>query len=157
RIAGQVYIDGTRATNTWDAAGQQLTQQDLLGVRSFGYDLDGRKTSVAFPTGLNLTMSFDPVSNRLSLLDPDNGLTSWSYDAQNRIVGIVNPVAEMTTVQWDALDRELHKVLGNGMTVSHTYDGAGRETLLENRKTDGTGLAIFTNSYDANSNRIAVA
>ena len=59
RTSGQVYIDWTRVTNTWDGAGQQLTQQDLLGIRSFGYDLDGRQTSVAFPTGLNLTHTFD--------------------------------------------------------------------------------------------------
>ena len=153
---GQLYIDGTRVTNTFDAAGQQLTQQDLLGIRSFGYDLDGRKTSVAFPTGLNLTMTFDAVSNRIVLLDPDNGLTSWSYDAQNRIVGIANPFAELTTIVWDALDREQRKTLANGMVVSHTFDAAGRETLLENRKADGTGLAIFTNTYDPVSNRLTV-
>lgn len=43
------------------------------------------------------------------------------------------------------------------MAVSHTLDAAGRETLLENRKADGTGLAIFTNTYDPVSNRLTVA
>ena len=156
RTVGQDYIDGTRVTRTFDAADQQLTQLDLLGVRSFGYDLDGRQTSVAFPTGLNLTHTFDPVSNRLSTLDPDNGRTSWSYDQQNRIVGIANPFAELTTIVWDALDREQRKTLANGMVVSHTFDVAGRELLLENRKADGTGLAVFTNTYDPVSNRLSV-
>ena len=64
---GQLYIDGTRVTNTFDAAGQQLTQQDVLGIRTLGYDLDGGQTSVAFPTGLRLTMAFDPAANRISL------------------------------------------------------------------------------------------
>jgi YD repeat-containing protein len=40
--------------------------------------------------------------------------------------------------------------------VSYTFEAAGRETLLENRKVDGTGLAIFTNTYDPVSNRLTV-
>ena len=104
-----------------------------------------------------LTYSFDPVSNRLFLLDPDNGLTTWGYDQQHRIIGVANPFAELTTISWDALDREQRKTLANGMVVSHTYDAAGRETLIENRKRDGTGLAVFTNTYDPMSNRLTVA
>ena len=55
-----------------------------------------------------------------------------------------NPFNERTTIQWDALDRELKKTLANGMTVSHLYDAAGRGTALQNRRADGTALAIYT-------------
>ena len=156
RTVGQLYLDGTRATNTFDPAGQQLTQQDWLGIRTMGYDLNGRQTSVAYPTGLNLTMGFDPVANRISLIDPDNGLTTYGYDPQNRITSIVNPAAEITTIQWDALNREQRRVLANGMAVSHTFDPAGRETLLENRNSLGAALAVFSNTYDPVANRLTV-
>jgi YD repeat-containing protein len=53
RTVGQLCFGGTRVTNSFAGAGQQTTQQDLLGVRSFG--LAGRQTSVAFPTGRKLT------------------------------------------------------------------------------------------------------
>ena len=59
-------------------------------------------------------------------------------------------------MQWDALDREYHRVLANGMNVSHTWDAAGRETQLVNANAAGTWLFAVTNTYAANNNRIGV-
>ncbi len=69
---------------------------------------------------------------------------------------IWDPYDERTTHQWDALNRELRKVLGNGMTVSHPYDSDGRELLLENRKSDGAGIAVYLAQYDNANNRLNV-
>ena len=90
------------------------------------------------------------------LVDPDNGRTSYVYDLQNRLVRIVNPFAELTTIAFDALDRELHKTLGNGMSVNHIYDAAGREFVLGNYGPSGAALAVFTNTYDPVGNRLSV-
>ncbi len=46
--------------------------------------------------------------------------------------------------------------MANGMTVSHTYDSDSRELLLENRKSDGTGIAVYTAQYDNAGNRLNV-
>src|SRR5205085_2487796 len=113
------------------------------------------RTSVIYPTGMALTVSFDGAGNRLSLQD-SGGLTSYTWDMQNRLTGIVNPYAEVTTIQWDALDRERRRVLANGMTVSHTVDATGREILLENRNAAGAAIAVFTNTYDAVDNCLTV-
>jgi RHS repeat-associated protein len=156
RTVGQLYPDSTRVTNTFDAARQQLTQQDSIGIRSFSWDLDGRQIGVVDPTGMTLTYTLDPVGNRILLVDPNAGLTSYSWDAQNRQVGIVNPFAEWTTVSYDALNRELLKTLGNGMSVSHSYDAAGRETVLGNFSSAGAALAVFTSTFDAANNRLTV-
>jgi RHS repeat-associated protein len=150
------YIDSIRVTNSFDAAGQQIVSADVTGITSYVWDLEGRKVNTVFPTGIALTNTLDPVGNRLVLADPF-GRTSYSWDQQSRLLSIQNPLNERTTIQWDALDREQHRILGNGMAVSHTYDGAGRETLLQNISSAGAGLAIFTNSYSANDNRVNVA
>ena len=42
------------------------------------------------------------------------------------------------------------------MAVSHTFDVAGRETLLGNYSPSGTSLAVFTNTYDGVGNRLSV-
>ena len=76
---------------------------------------------------------------------------------QSRLTKIQNPLNEVTSIQWDALDREQHRVLGNGMAVSHVYDGAGRETLLQNISAAGVGQAIFTNAYSPTNNRLTVS
>ena len=108
------------------------------------------------PTGINLTSTLDALGNRLVLQD-NYGVTSYTWDVQSRLVGILNPYNEATTMQWDALDREYHRVLANGCTASHTWDVAGRETLLENRNAAAVGLSIFTNTYSAVDNRLTVA
>lgn len=156
RTVGTLYVDSTRVTNTFDAAGQQTTEQDVTGTTSYSYDRDGRQVAVLYPAGNALTYSLDAVGNRVLLTDPDNGLTTYSWDAQDRLVGIVNPFAEWTTIQYDALSREQHRVLGNGLNVSHTYDAAGRETVLSNASPAGTAWAVFTNTYDAVGNRLSV-
>ena len=146
RKSGTRYADDTRVTNTWDAAGQPLTTQDVSGIYSYSHDLDGRQTQVVYPTGKMLSYSYDAVGNRSLLIDPDGGLTTYSYDLQSRMVNLVNPFAELTTVSYDALDREVHKVLANGLMVSYTYDAAGRELALTNRKA-GPDVANDTTYY----------
>ena len=59
-------------------------------------------------------------------------------------------------MQWDALDREYHRVLANGGTISHIFDPAGRETLIQNISALGVAQAVFTNSYSATNNRLTV-
>ena len=43
RTVGTLYLNGTRVTNTFDAAGQQSTMQDLTGITGYTYDLAGRQ------------------------------------------------------------------------------------------------------------------
>ncbi len=123
-------------TNTWDSAEQQLTSQDVTGITSLLWDLDGRKYATQNPTGINLTVTLDPVGNRLVLQD-NYGVTTYTRDIQSRLTGILNPYNEQTTMQWDCLDRESHRVLANGGIISHTFDPAGRETLIQNRSAAG--------------------
>jgi len=171
RTAQTLYIDSTRRSRLsrrgrslnlahpgqiWDQAGQQLTAADVTGVYSYVWDLDSRKIVTQNPTGINLTSTLDPVGNRLVLQDTF-GVTSYTWDMQSRLQKILNPLTEVTTIQWDPLDREQHRVLGNGMAVSHTFDAAGRETLLQNVSAAGVALAVFTNSYSPTNDRLTVA
>lgn len=156
RTVATLYQDGTRITVTFDNAGQQTTMQDLAGVTSFGYDFDGRQNSVAYPGIGTLTYTFDAVGNRTLLTDIDGDLTTYTWNSNGQIIGIVNPFSERTTISYDALDRERHRVLGNGMALSHTFDQARRETLLANYFPDGPACAVFTNTYDAIGNRLGV-
>jgi RHS repeat-associated protein len=153
---GVLYRDGCRVTHTFDAARRQTLMADLMGETLYGHDATGRVTNVAYPTGLALTDAFDALGQRLWMLDPNAGRTTYSYDQQGRLSGILNPFNEQTTITHDALDRELHKILANGMAVSHTYDPAGTQTVLENRKSDGTLLAVYTATYDGLGNRLTV-
>ncbi len=155
RTTQKLYIDSTRVTNIWDASGQRTGSQDITGAYGYVWDLDGRKTATQNPTGINLTATLDHLGNRLVLQD-NYGTTSYTWDQQSRLLTIWNPLNERTSITWDNLGREQHRVLGNGGTISHTWDANGRETLTENRNAAGVGLAVFTNTYSAADNRLTV-
>ena len=155
RTAVSAYMDGTLTTNTWDQIGQQTSMQDTTGITSYLYDLNQRQVAVQNPTGINLTYSFDAVDNRVTMQDI-GGTTSYLYDAQSRNTVIVNPLNERTSIQYDALDREYRRVLANGGAISHTFDAAGRETLIQNISAAGVAQAVFTNTYSATNNRLTV-
>src|SRR5580704_16685040 len=72
------------------------------------------------------------------------------------MTNILNPANEMTSLTWDALDREFHRVLANGGTISHTWDSVGNETLIENRNAAGVGQFITSNTYSPVNNRLTV-
>ncbi len=59
-------------------------------------------------------------------------------------------------MSYDPLDREQHRVLANGGTISHTWDAAGREILIENRNAAGAALFVATNTYSPVDNRLTV-
>ena len=54
------------------------------------------------------------------------------------------------------MDREYHRVLANGGTISHSFDAAFRETLIQNISSFGVAQAVFTNSYSPTNNRLTV-
>src|SRR3984957_7409524 len=165
RTSGQLYIDGTRVTSTWDSASQQITSQDVTGITSYVWDLDSRKIATQYPTAVNLTNTLDAVGNRLVLADPlgeDSEVVAAScslnhahwcmiWDQQSRLTEVVNALNEATSIQWDPLNRESQRVLSLfDISVSRSYDVAGREALVS-----GT-FGSFSNTYDSAGNRIGV-
>jgi|GEM_PF-687004 len=157
RLGTVQYANGTRVTLQYDAVGRRTTMMDSGGTTSYTYTSRSELSGQIIPSGARLTMQYDAVGNRILLTDPDDGLSTYSWDAQNNLIGIANPFSELTTIQYDALNREKHRILANGMGVSHTFDAAGRETVLGNYSSTGTAMALFTNTYDAVGNRLTVA
>ena len=83
RTTGQEYIDGTKATFTFDPAGEQITMQDVTGVTTNLWDNAGRRIGVVNGAGKALTYTLDPVGNRGGMVDSDAGLTTYAWDAQS--------------------------------------------------------------------------
>ena len=167
RETSRLYFDATSVLSAYDAAGQQLSMQDVTGLTAYSYDLVGQQQSVASPTGSVLTYSYDGVGNRIGLLalsvsnpafeNPNvTAMITYAYDANKRLASVWNGYNERTTFAYDALNRDFSRTLANGQVIQHSYDPAGRETLLKNLKANGVALAIYTNTYDAVGNRLSV-
>ena len=75
------------------------------------------------------------------MLDTLGQTTSYWYDVQDRLIGIRNQYSQVTTIGYDPLDRELTKIYGNNMVLTHVYDSARRETA---RQFSGAGSPLKT-------------
>ena len=45
----------------------------------------------------------DTAGNRVTLVDPDGGVSTYWYDGRNLLSSLVNPLAERTTWVYDEL------------------------------------------------------
>jgi YD repeat-containing protein len=70
---------------TYDAAGNQLTGQNSIGIYTMTYDALNRVTSVAEPGGQALAFAYDKAGNRTVVQYTDGTLETSTYDAANQL------------------------------------------------------------------------
>jgi YD repeat-containing protein len=111
---------------------QQVT--DPTGTYGFAYDnmgrLVGTTTQYAFLSG-NYTTSYtyDANSNRLTTIDPQSGVTNYTYDTLNRLSTLTPPTAFSSTgfgFPYDALSRRTQMTRPNGVNTNYSYDNLSR-------------------------------
>lgn len=107
--------------------------------------LDRLKTETRYD-GKLLSYSYDAKGNRLSVTDPDQVATSYTYDALDRLATATLPEGTASYSYWpDSLQKGI--ALPNRIDESRSYDLASRLTSIV------TDVSNFTYTYDANGNR----
>ncbi|HDD23913.1 MAG TPA: hypothetical protein ENF52_00550, partial [Chloroflexi bacterium] len=107
------FIDaaGNRIRRTYDARGNLILVEEFDGGASYTtryyYDPLGNLTSVVDHAGNEIRMTYDSQNRRLSVMDPDMGEWTFSYDDADNLIR-----------QTDA----------RGVQISFTYDLLGRLT-----------------------------
>ncbi len=124
----------------YDAANQLLAESNSVAgnvyVVSYGYDADGRKQTLVYPSGNTLTNVFT-VRGQLKEIH-------------------ANGPPPLATFTYDANGNRLSLALNNGVTNGYAYDNASRLTSLI-AKNGGTTVASFAYSYNSINDRTAVS
>ncbi len=152
-----------------DAYGRTLTVQEYTGshdpgqcsaavgspyaTTSYAYDVLGNLTSVTDALGNQTTMTYDTLSHKTAMHDPDMGNWSYVYDAAGNLIQQTDAKGQTIFFQYDALNRRrqkdfgTQKALGSGDVV-YTYDGATANNLVGRlaQVADSTGTVTF--QYD---------
>lgn len=124
-----------------------------VGNVQSSYDLLGRPTSMAYPGGASVSMTwdalnrqtsetdsrlgtslmqYDPAGRRTRLTWPDGFFVTYGYDLTDAMTSILgNGTSAYTAYAYDDLGRRIRLDRGNGVTTRYTYDPADRMTLLE--------------------------
>ncbi len=131
---------------TYDAASQLTQVVDALNQKtSYGYDMDGNKTSQTDANGNTTSYIYDTLNRRtsrtLSLLQTE----SWTYDFEQNQITHVDFNGKTTTLAYDSLNRLLSKkpdASFSATTVSFMYTATGQRQSM----TDASGVTTYTYS-----------
>ncbi|MBM3436957.1 MAG: RHS repeat-associated core domain-containing protein, partial [Bacteroidetes bacterium] len=154
--------DGSLINYSYDLAGN-ITQISATGgageTTTNTYDLLNRLTSVTVDyNGLfskTIFYTYDAAGNRISMTDPQGGITTYSWDNAYRLVSMTDPDADITTYQYDDISRMTQLNHPNGTHQQYSYDGADRLTNLQ--ILDNSMALMLGNSftYDAVGNKLS--
>jgi YD repeat-containing protein len=162
RLVSKTYPDTTGVSYSYDVLSRLTQATDPTGTYAFAYDNMGRLTSTstqyAFLANKTLTntYAYDANSNRISLTNPQGGITSYSYDVLNRLTGLTDFASRQFTFTYDALGRRTGLTRPNGVNTSYTYDPLSRVLSILHQNA-GTTLDVVSYNYDAAGNRTSKA
>ena len=146
-----------------DAYGRVVTVQEYTGTHTtcttsagspyatttYSYDVLGNLLTLTDAKGNVSTMTYDTLSRKTSMHDPDMGTWTYVYDANGNLTQQTDAKAQQIHFQYDALNRRVQKDYGTQKTlgsgdVVYTYDGStnNRKGRLNN-VLDGSGTATF--------------
>lgn len=146
------------AAYSYDNMSRLTEVNDLTGTYQFVYDNLGRLeqtiTNYSFLTDKSFTVScgYDAASNRISLTDPENDITTYAYDTLNQLTSLTAPGRKRFKWTYDAIGRRTKLSRPNAVATSYTYDSLSHLLSISNAKRkkilDGAAYTI-----DAADNR----
>jgi RHS repeat-associated protein len=159
RLTSKAYPNSTAVNYAYDLLSRLTQVTDPTGTYSFTYDnlgrLVGTSTQYAFLTStLTNGYTYDADSNRLTLTNPQGGVTTYSYDSLNRMTGITDFAGRNFTFSYDALGRRTGLTRPNGVNTTYSYDALSR-LLSVLHQAGSTVLDGAAYTYDAAGNRIS--
>ena len=104
-------------------------------VTTFGYDADGRRTSIQDAEGDIRTTGYDHTVNVISRSDARNNMTRYDYNARNQLITETGPEAgQVTTYVNDQAGNRVSETWPNGNVRTSLYDTRERRTQTSDAK-----------------------
>jgi RHS repeat-associated protein len=163
RLTQKNYPNSTSVEYVYDLVGKLQQVTDPTGTYDFAYDnmgrLVGTTTQYTFLSNTTYTnaYTYDADSNRVSMTDPQGGVTSYVYDTLNRLSTLTPPSAFGSGsfgFSYDMLSRRTQMTRPNGVTTNYTYNNLSQLlSVLHQVGTNTIDGATYT--VDPSGNRTA--
>jgi RHS repeat-associated protein len=130
----------------YDLDGNRTQMTTLEGVNSYTYDGKNQLTGATYPDGRTQQFQYDPVGNRLSLVEAavsgGTSTTAYSYNAANRLTS-----GGDWTYSYDNAGRLVSQSVG---TQARSYSYSFRSQMTSLTDTNGS---VFSYDFDGDGNR----
>ncbi len=130
----------------------------VYATTEYTYDIIGNLTQVRDNSNNLISMNYDWLSRKISMIDPDMGGWSYGYDNNSNLTSQTDALNHTISYTYDALNRITCKAYpaGLGMTdVTYTYDdttGGNYGKGLRTGMTDASGATTWI--YDTRGRMI---
>ncbi len=128
---------GRTTSNTYNAAGNQLTSVDGAGfTTTYVVNSRGLPTSITPPdpdgagplTSPVTNLAYDSYSRLITLTNPDSSTQTFTYNAADQILTTVDELVKTTTIGYDSLGRMTSVTDRVSALTQWTYDAMSRMT-----------------------------
>ncbi|MEU7163621.1 putative T7SS-secreted protein [Streptomyces morookaense] len=116
--------DGVVTTYAYDAAGRLLETTSPDATLIYRRDRLGRVKSET-TNGRTLAFTYDALGRRTHRITPGGAVSTWTYDATGRHTSLTAS-GHRFDIEHDAAGREVARHFGEGITLRHGWDAAGR-------------------------------
>jgi YD repeat-containing protein len=156
RTTGVAYPTSGNASLgfVYNAAGQLTQTSDGTGIRTYGYNTLGQRTSMTDPRG-NTSATYDNAGNLLTQTDVTTRTITNTLNNLNQLTSVLDGNDNAHADYTYTVDGKVNTAtFPNGTKATYGYDNANRVTSLVHTKvSDGSTLVGYTATYD-NGNRL---
>ena len=148
----------TRVPGGRPGAGQVATVSDGTAAVTYGYDVDGHRTSVTYPDGTSTSADYDDKGQLVSATDVTGAVTTYVYDATDGTLTSAtqrrgDTVLASVSYTYDPMSRLATTTRGNGTVTTNAY--SARNDLASQTTTTGAGgpvIEAHSYTYDDHHN-----
>jgi len=109
------------------ANGQLETMTDAKGnTYTYGYDLNGNRTSVTMPDGTSVHTAYDARGRVTNQTDQYGNVTRYCYDGSDRLTSVTDALGSTWTYEYNSVGELVAVTDANGNTTRYEYDNSGR-------------------------------
>ncbi|MBN2257744.1 MAG: hypothetical protein JW704_07960, partial [Anaerolineaceae bacterium] len=169
----QIYDELGKLTDVIDASGV-ITHTEYDALQRPVAIIRNYLPAYAPTESINVRTEFtyNEVSNRIAVVDPNGQATTFTYDAMNRVTGKADPLGNTWQYSYDLAGNRISMIDGNDAVIGFNYDANDQLILIDypapdhdvsftydalgRRVTMTDGLGTTTWEYDSLGQLIAV-
>ena len=150
-------ITYTRVPAGQPGAGLVATVSDGTDTITYGYDVDGHRTSVTYPDGTSTSADYNDNGRLATTTDVTGAVTTYTYDAQEGTTTSVTQrrggtVVASVAYAYDAMSRIVTTTRGNGTVTTNTYTDQNQLASQTTKNAAGQVLEAHAYTYDDHYN-----